>query len=291
MYTTYPLFRIQEDMVSNGIKAPESIIADGKIHRHGIKKRHWYVVYLSPIIVCFYGDWKSNQKFKVIISDEHRTFSEDKVLNETLKNFAKSQCANRIQNQRESKRKAQYIWAHARDAIFHDYLKRKRVLPFGTKIDVYENLLVPLTDGKSIHSIQLIQPSGKKIFLKGGRTKGLYFSIRMERKPKEVLITEGFATAATLYMERKIPAVVAFNSGNLMEVSKNIRKRFPNTTITICGDNDHSTEGNPGKKAAMLAAKTCGGVWEIPDFTGFNPSRNETDFNDLYLMKLESENE
>jgi len=152
-------------------------------------------------------------------------------------------------------------------------------------------LAIPATDGKTVHSIQFISPTGQKRFLKGGKIKGMFYQIKPESSPERLLICEGFATGARLYMETNIPVIVGFSASNLPFVAKAIRKRYPRANILICGDNDHATEGNPGKAAAIKAAKACYGKWTIPDFTGFTPTRKQTDFNDLHLMQQEVINE
>ena len=181
--------------------------------------------------------------------------------------------------------KAVTAWNLANPVMFHDYLKRKQVLPMGIRVDQHDNLLIPLMGGKDIHSLQFIKPDGTKRFQKNGRTKGKYYSIGLVEAPERLLICEGFATGATLYMETKTPVIVAFYATNLVPVAKVIRKEYSNVEILICGDDDRRTEGNPGKQAAITAARSCGGNWTIPDFTGLNPSFKDTDFNDLYRLR------
>jgi len=108
-----------------------------------------------------------------------------------------------------------------------------------------------------------------------------------KKQPENILICEGFATGATLYMDTKLPVIVSFSANNLVPVSKAIRKRHPKTEILICGDNDHATKENPGKKFAVEAARACQGHWIIPEFKGLSPLPEQTDFNDLYLIQRE----
>jgi putative DNA primase/helicase len=55
--------------------------------------------------------------------------------------------------------------------------------------------------------------------------------------------------------------------------------------LLICGDDDHATEGNPGRAKAMEAAVRCGGDWVLPDFTGLPRGPKDTDFNDLRRLR------
>ena len=155
----------------------------------------------------------------------------------------------------------------------------------GIRVDHRNNLLIPLTDGEDIHSLQFIQPDGTKRFLKGGKTRGMFYQINPLAEPEKLLICEGFATGATLYMDTKLPVSVAFSADNLAPVAKAMRKRYPDAEIIICGDNDHAKEGNPGKQAAIGAAKACGGDWVLPDFTGLPRGPKDTDFNDLRRLQ------
>ena len=46
-----------------------------------------------------------------------------------------------------------------------------------------------------------------------------HFTIGDMRQPGPVLIAEGYATAATLHEMTGMPAIVAFNAGNLLPVA------------------------------------------------------------------------
>jgi putative DNA primase/helicase len=59
---------------------------------------------------------------------------------------------------------------------------------------------------------------------------------------------------------------VAFDSGNLEPVAKSLRKLYPDAALIVAADDDHQTEGNPGRTAAAGAAKAVGGVVVAPMF-------------------------
>ena len=75
--------------------------------------------------------------------------------------------------------------------------------------------------------------------------------------------------------------VIAFTAGNLLEVSKFTRSKFPDTKIIIAADNDAETERktgiNPGIEKARVAAQTINAGYIYPKF---NPEIEGTDFND-----------
>jgi putative DNA primase/helicase len=116
----------------------------------------------------------------------------------------------------------------------------------------------------------------------------MFYQIKPQSEPDRLLICEGFSTGSSLYMNTKFPVTVAFSANNLVLVAKAIRRQYPKAEILICGDNDHATEGNPGKQAAIKAAIACGGSWNIPDFTGLSHTPEDTDFNDIYLLQRAS---
>ena len=148
------------------------------------------------------------------------------------------------------------------------------------------SLLIPVLDvaGK-VWSLQFISPDGEKRFFPGGKLGGHFFPIGLIDNPSKILITEGIATALTLHEDTQQAVIAAFNCGNLAPVAEQIRWKYPEVEILICGDNDHATEDNPGRTKAIEAAARCGGDWTIPDFTGLNPGPKDTDFNDLKRLK------
>ena len=267
------------------------MIEPGKFHRFpGCGKRKgntagWCVLFEDGVGGCF-GDFSSGLS-------ESWQVKRNKLLSYTERAALKRR-VEETRTQAEVERKDKYaeaaeiavtIWNSAEPAMFHEYLKRKSILPLGIKVDQHNNLLVPLLDGKAIQSLQIIQPGGSKHFLKGGKTKGMYYPIELNEQPEKLLICEGFATGATLYMETKTPVIVAFYAANLVPVARVIHKQYPKAEILICGDDDHATQGNPGKQAARCAAKACSGKWTVPNFTGLNPSSSDTDFNDLHRLR------
>jgi putative DNA primase/helicase len=288
-YCSDPVVAISENIASNGIDPPSTIFLDGEVHRFGKKKRYWYIAHQYPIPVCIYGDWKLGTKNKYIHHDSNLVAVADRLLvQKAIKALEKKRLEDKEQSHKVSGEVAQKLWAKAQPAMFHEYLKRKQVLPLGIKVDQHNNLLIPLMKGKVIQSLQFIQTDGTKRFLKGGKTKGMYYPIGLADQFEKLLICEGFATGVTLYMETKTPVIAAFYAANLAPVAKVIRKQHPHAEILICGDNDHATEGNPGKTYAINAARACGGWWTIPDFSGLNPTSKDTDFNDLSWLQKEA---
>lgn len=146
----------------------------------------------------------------------------------------------------------------------HPYLLRKNVGPHGIR-QMDDRLIVPVRNIRGrIQGLQYISPDGFKRFKAGTSKAGHYHAIG--RLQDILLICEGFATGATLFEVTGHAVAVAFDAGNLAPVAVALRGKYPNTAIFIAGDNDHHTDGNPGKEAAEAAAAKVGGRAVLPDF-------------------------
>jgi len=113
------------------------------------------------------------------------------------------------------------IWTTATPTEAHPYLAEKGVVSYGLRQDALGRLLVPVrdADGK-LWSFQRIGADGFKQFYEGGRVEGGHYVVGERAQPGSLLITEGYATAATLHELTGRPAIVAFNAGNLMPVAR-----------------------------------------------------------------------
>lgn len=156
-------------------------------------------------------------------------------------------------------------------------------------------LLVPMRgDVSHVQTVQLIDETGAKAFLCGGKKKGAYWQSEKlpEFDPDTTMIIgigEGVATVLSVKQVKGFPVVAAMDCGNLKPVALEIRARFPKAKILILSD-----VGN-GEKEAFEAAQACGGELVIPKFTdaltaqfkALTGKDNPTDFNDYYLAKGE----
>jgi len=165
----------------------------------------------------------------------------------------------------------------------HAYLVRKGVKSYGIRQEG-GNLLIPVRDiGGDLHGLQTIKPDGFKIFASGSAVAGNLFLVGFVIDGSvtvNILIAEGYATAATLHEATGFPVVVAFNAGNLKPVAEVMRARYPKATIIICADDDQRREGNPGMTQATEAAKAVGGMLTVPVFPD-SRGDEDTDFNDM----------
>ncbi len=213
--------------------------------------------------------------------------------------------------EQQAERTAQQVdamWAAATPVQAHPYLADKGVQDHGLRqgapgqtisvngadgrsreLSVAGQLFVPVADetGK-LASLQFIRPDGAKMFMPDGKVESGHYVIGDARKEGPVLIAEGFATAATLHEMTGLPAIVAFNAGNLRPVAEVYRALDPTRAIYVAGDDDKHREAerdgqgrpkvNVGRVKAEEAAAAIGGQAVFPDFPDNTPG---TDWNDL----------
>ncbi len=202
----------------------------------------------------------------------------------------------------DAARYAAELWGEAAADGASPYLLRKGVKAHGLRFGAAGMLLVPMQDAAGeLHNLQRIAPQPpteeekargltEKRFLAGGRKRGLFHVIGAPASdgaaPDLVLIAEGYATAATLHEASGMPAVVAFDAGNLAAVAEAMPARFPGARFLVCADHDAETEArsgkNPGRDGAEKAARKlralgCAAAVLLPEGL---PSGG-TDFNDL----------
>ncbi|MEX0447645.1 DUF927 domain-containing protein [Xenorhabdus sp. SGI246] len=138
------------------------------------------------------------------------------------------------------------------------------------------SLLLPLTTlDKKITGAQIIKPDGEKKLLSGSQKKGAFIALSaLSESPDMLVITEGYATALTIYQFYYGTVLAALDAGNLLSVAKAVRERWPDTNIIIAADNDwhHPNEldrngkpkANIGKISAEKAAHAVNGWVTLP---------------------------
>jgi phage/plasmid primase-like uncharacterized protein len=98
-------------------------------------------------------------------------------------------------------------------------------------------------------------------------------------KSPVLVISEGYATAATLSQTLKFATVAAFDFRNLVSVAKALHEKYPEKQIVIAGDDDRHPELthviNPGRSKAEEAARAVRGKALLPIF-----ARNENSYPD-----------
>lgn len=174
---------------------------------------------------------------------------------------------------------AETLWHNAQPASpNHQYLARKGVGVHG--IRQYAGvLLIPVRDAAgALCGLQRIALDGGKQFSPGSDVKGHFHVIGDLAKADRLVICEGYATGASIHESTGDAVIIAFNCGNLIHAAKALRDDYPQIPIVIAGDDDRSTDGNPGRRHAERAAKAVGGVAVFPTFPA---NSTGTDFNDM----------
>ena len=153
------------------------------------------------------------------------------------------------------------------------------------------DLLVPGYDveGK-LWTVQYIKEDGTKRFARESRKHGCFHVVgaanaaeglqKLANSPL-IALAEGYATAATVAKYGNVPAVAAFDSGNLLAVATVLHERWPDKRIMIAGDDDHKLENNPGRVKSLEAAAAVNGVAIFPELSAEQREQGMTDFNDL----------
>jgi hypothetical protein len=99
-----------------------------------------------------------------------------------------------------------------------------------------------------------------------------------------ILICEGYATGASLFMSTGWTVACAMNCGNLETVAKSFRFRYPERTLLIAADNDQFTPDNPGLTKGKAAARSAKALLSFPEFADEALAEKPTDFNDLHRL-------
>ncbi len=200
------------------------------------------------------------------------------------------------------------IWKSAKPCVNHPYLTKKMVSPFLAKLisgsdpacdgwfwttnteGQYERLsgsllLLPLYHSEGqIRGLQAINEDGRKSLIKGMGKFGLFIPLTDKRLTAQytgkIIISEGFATACTIYEATGFPIMAAIDAGNLINVARVWREKCPTSQIVIAGDFDKS---ETGQKKAIEAANAVSGFIALPPFTKAELLVDEppTDWNDF----------
>lgn len=283
-----PIEHFRLAIAAAGLEVPDSINADGAIHRFSTNGRRgddsgWYMLHTDGIAAGAFGCWREGlTQTWCAKSDNAMTDAEREAHRQRIKAMKAQREADLSAAQQQASQTAAVLWQGATVApAAHEYLTRKGIQPHGVKFDGHR-LLIPMRDtAGTLHSLQTIAPDGDKRFMPGGRVKGCYHSIG---KPAGVLIVcEGYATGASIHEATGHAVAVAFNAGNLEPVALALRAKYPDLKIIIAADDDHLTDANPGMTKAHAAALAVGGLVAVPSFPAGRPDK-ATDFNDLHQL-------
>jgi phage/plasmid primase-like uncharacterized protein len=250
--------QVTDQMRAAGLPAlpADHPLLDGKIHRFGPEKKAWYVLRELDlrsgrrVVTGRFGIWQGTDNNAVPVTiDWEGVTAEDRA--EAERKQAEYQRAEAEQKQRDAEmaaNRARMAWAdadNASDVEQHPYLERKRVGCEGTRIDSKGLLLIPArkysTSGAVLAGLQKIAPDGSKRFSSGMDMIGACCLLgRANQETPLIEIGEGYATCETVRMATgfEVPAMVAFNAGNLLAVAQQLRHDFPNAHLLFLADDD-----------------------------------------------------
>ena len=283
-------------------KAP---VMDGQIHRVPLIGENAgeldgaYCGFLDGRPAGWMQDFSAGEKHTWVATGH--TLTKGQIESQRASMAQKREEQQRLIQERQQKtaREAYTEWvAHEWAADDNPYLQAKSVQPFGVREDVDGTLLVPvMTVDKELRGLQTISSEGEKRFMYGMEKNGNFHTIAEPGKDLsqgEIILSEGYATGASIHMATGKPVAVAFDAGNLEPVAKKLREKFPNAAITICADNDHKhtrrtpagiEPWNKGVALAQKAAQEVGGKVVVPIFTDEERDKGLTDFNDLHKSR------
>ncbi|MDR0580868.1 MAG: DUF927 domain-containing protein [Holosporaceae bacterium] len=265
----------------HGISYPKEEVVSGRFTRWGDNAKYWAIRFVGGYSL---GDF--SEDFREDIFEENYDYETCK---HEIKAIQKKLSETKKRDNEQAALEAVKMWSNAQNCETHPYLAKKEVASYGLKT-LGEMLLIPVyAENGNLVSLQRIwenpdKNDGEKFikrFLGNGKTKGCYFTIG--EIGDEVVICEGYATGATIHKCIGKAVVVAFYCGNILDVAKIIRKKYPRIKIIMAADNDQYKPKNVGVLKANEAAESVGGIVVKPQFKDL--SENPTDFNDLQVAE------
>jgi putative DNA primase/helicase len=288
---------------------------------HGSSTDARYIFYSDGIPSWFLQCWPCDIKVSFCSKQKHEISSEEWHIHLKRMEEHKKQNEIEIANKHASTAiiaKEIFSKANLDQAASHPYLRLKQVKNYGLRVVTNEHstfeeyglykgtLLVPChNENEEIINIERIYFDNKenkfqKRPLTGGQRVGAYFFIGKVHNPRGIIyIAEGYATGATICESTLSPTVIAFNCGNLMPVTKIIRKKYPEAQLVIVADDDKWKEKLELRHSGLKAAKQSisnikNASYLLPDFSILNFSEQElskdkpTDINDLLVLLLKN---
>lgn len=275
------------------ISAHELQLNTGRWVRYGPRRKAYYRIdeRVSRAGRAYYAGafgFKGNGPHLIEYQGPQLTPDEVRRLEEGRRIAAEREAKLRAREVQHAADRAADTWRESSPTGSSPYLRRKGLdVPGGWVRYLGPNVVVPmvrydLPEGERLKGVQIIRPDGEKRFTAGMEKRGTaaYIGLHAERNP--ILICEGLATAASVWlaMSRLYRVVVAFDAGNLQPAAEIVRKLHPRAPILVCADDDHLTPGNPGRVKAVAAARSVLGGVVYPLFR--SRGAKCTDFNDLH---------
>jgi putative DNA primase/helicase len=301
------------------------------------EKRGWYIVHevtLSggdKVLVGSYGIWhgaEANAQ-KIELNKIELTGEQKAAIRQRIADDKKRADNEQKRRAEQAALRADKAWRNLLTDGDSGYLHNKGIAAHGIRYTSKGAIAVPMLDTSGrIHGLQFILDKAKQketIEKHGGRDKQFWPTgvakkshFHLIGSPTNlILLSEGYATAASLHEATGSASAIAFDAGNLPSVAKALKNRYKKANILICSDDDAFArckhcqtpfvlnlapvfcpeckephgKHNAGAVYGELAALAVGGRVIAPRFA--DPAarfdyycRNQgklTDFNDLHL--------
>ena len=176
------------------------------------------------------------------------------------------------------------------DSYNFPYLDRKGIIDSNLKLMAEKNgrefLAVPLINKGQIVGLQRIYQDGYKKLTPGATLNGSYYLLGAAslHDITQIYITEGWATAKTVYELTGIPTICAFSAENLKNIADMLLQYTGVKNIVIAADNDQFKNGNAGLLKALEISYRLKIKVRFPNFNDLPIIGKPTDFNDLLLL-------
>lgn len=261
-----------------GIPSPDKHAGHDKMVRWGNSARYWAKAVNDGFV---FGDWVEGIS-ESIFSEVDKQYSKEEWAKRKVE-IDKARKEAELEHLRlyeETSIKAVNLWDSLEKQVpeDHPYLVRKQIRAFNAKYSSKSNsIVIPLKDGEDkLWSLQFINSTGEKRFMSNGRTKGCYYFIGQPNG--RVIICEGYATGISIFEATKDAVVVAFNKGNLEEVTKIIQAKYPAIELIIAADNDIREDGS---NVGINEANRVASIYECSVVIPALQSGEKCDFNDV----------
>lgn len=297
-------------------------------------KPGWYILHEvildngDALLAGAFGIWSGadNNAQKIEIREKARLTAEQRAsVKKRLAEDRRKAAAARKAEEDRAAAAAKKAWQQCAPTGESTYLAKKGVQAHGLRFSPSGALAIPLIDTSNrIRGLQIVRPPnngrrlGKEFWPAGVAVRGHFHLIGAARPDGVLLITEGYATGASLHEATGLPVAITFSANNLAPVAAALRKRYKLTRFLFCADDDRlqkcrhcktrlvlpndqpcATCGqahgatNAGVISASAAALEVGGEWLRPAFAAeaeiqrkfLDTGRKETDFNDLHLRE------
>ena len=271
-----PDTQLKDAMLGAGLKPPDTIHLDGKIHRFnsgtkgegGHDKPGWYIAFADGVPAGRFGCWRSGVEltWKAEIG-RSLTVAEEMAQSRRLSEAKAQRDAEQKKSREVAANTVDLIWSQAGAASpEHPYLQRKGIAPHGARITGDGRLMIPLySEDGELSSIQYIAGDGDKKYHPGGQTGSMFWLIGSIDDADTLYIAEGFATAATIAETTGKPCAIAYSASNLVPVTGILKASHPTLDICIVADNDAS---GVGQRYAEQASAKFGVRMTMPPVPG-----------------------